>query len=113
MEQLIKDLLVFRNERNWQKFHNPKDLAIAISVEAAELLELFQWRPNEQPVDSVLQNKLENEIADVLLYLLLLADAAKIDILFAAQQKLERNKLRFPISTSYGIAKPDDSSEMI
>jgi len=74
LEDLRQDITSFRDERNWKKFHNPKDLAIAISIEAAELLEVFQWSGEDLLVDSK-RDRVEEELADVLIYCGLMADA--------------------------------------
>ncbi|MGO4449084.1 nucleotide pyrophosphohydrolase [Phyllobacterium sp. TAF24] len=108
MEQLIKELRKFRDERNWAQFHTPKDLSISVSVEAAELLELFQWRAETKPVDAELTAGIQNEAADVFLYLLLLCDAVGIDLLTAAKEKIRQNEQRFPVVSSHGVAKPED-----
>lgn len=106
IEGLTARLRKFRDERGWNKFHTPKDLAISVSVEAAELLEIFQWEPADTVIDKKLKAKLSNEAADVLLYLLMLCDIAEIDIVSAAADKIDRNEVRFPVDRSYGVAKP-------
>ena len=106
MEQLIERLRKFRDERDWGQFHNPKDLAISFSVEASELLELFQWRPENAPLDNEFKSELEGEIADVFLYLLLLCDKVGIDLEEIARRKIDVNEKRFPVPDSRGIAKP-------
>lgn len=108
MEELIAKLRRFRDDRDWGQFHTPKDLAISVNVESGELLELFQWRPEAQAPDADLVEKLRNEAADVILYLLLLCDAVGIDLEAAAHEKIRVNEARFPISTSRGLAKPKD-----
>ena len=108
VKDIIEQLRHFRDERNWQQFHTPKDLAISTSVEAAELLELFQWRPETEPSDDVLRGKAESEAADVFLYLLMLCDTLGIDLEKAAFEKIEKNRRRFPVETSFGIAKPGE-----
>jgi NTP pyrophosphatase (non-canonical NTP hydrolase) len=101
----IKDitaaLLKFRDDREWQQFHNSKDLAVAISIEASELLELFLWKGNED-VD---QNKLKDELADVFSYCLLLAEKHHIDIAEIVEAKIEKNSQKYPISKSKGSAR--------
>lgn len=111
MENLIQELRRFRDERDWAQFHTPKNLAISVSVEAAELLELFQWRSESQAIDPELLESLQSEAADVLLYLLLLCDAVDVDLLTAARQKIKRNRERFPVASSLGVAKPRDATE--
>lgn len=110
MDHLVERLRRFRDERNWAQFHTAKDLAISVSVEAAELLELFQWHKESDGLDLELVDRAEGEVADVLIYLLLLCDRLGIDPLKAAATKIELNEVRFPISRSLGIAKPNDES---
>ncbi len=111
MDELLNRLRRFRDERGWSKFHTPKDLAISVSVEAAELLELFQWRPTDEPPDPKLVTALRSECADVLLYLVLLSDAVGFDLADAAKEKISFNELRFPRASSQGVAKPVDQLE--
>jgi NTP pyrophosphatase (non-canonical NTP hydrolase) len=111
MQELIERLRSFRDNRGWDKFHTPKNLAISVSVEAGELLELFQWRPEDAPLDAETVQKISDEVADVLLYLLLLCDKANIDLAAAANRKMDHNENRFPVSRSYGIAKPQVDGE--
>ncbi|WP_210248641.1 nucleotide pyrophosphohydrolase [Methylobacterium sp. WL6] len=110
MEELIEQLLHFRDERDWGQFHKPKDLAISVSIEAAELLEIFQWRPDGAEIDEALVVKVKDEAADILLYLTLLCNSFNIDLLSAAKDKLARNSKRFPASSSRGIPKPQDET---
>jgi NTP pyrophosphatase (non-canonical NTP hydrolase) len=110
MEQLLERLRKFRDERNWSQFHTPKDLAISVTIEAAELLELFQWRKEDSAPDSKLIEAAENEVADVFLYLLLLCDGLGINLVSAADRKITRNEARFPVASAWGVAKPDDES---
>ena len=111
MDELLQRLLQFRDERNWKQFHSPKDLAISVSVEAAELLELFQWRPAHEPVTDETLSKARHETADVLIYLLLFAEALGFDPVAAAQEKISLNERRFPVSQAYGIARPRDADK--
>ena len=106
LEQLIGRLRKFRDDRGWRKFHTPKDLAISVSVEAAELLEIFQWEPPDKAIDAELRAKLADEAADVLLYLLMLCDIVEVDIVGAAASKIDMNEARFPVDRAFGIAKP-------
>lgn len=105
---LLDDLKQFRDDRDWSQFHTPKDLAISISVEAAELLEIFQWTSERQILDDNTRTKASDEAADVLLYLLLFCDKLGIDLLKEADRKLQRNIRRFPVESSRGNAKPKD-----
>lgn len=90
----------FRDERNWRQFHNEKDLAISISLEANELLEIFQWRTAaEAKVD---QEHLKEEIADVLIYAYMMADNLGFDIDEIIAEKLVKNAIKYPVATSKG-----------
>lgn len=102
---LINRLRAFRDERNWGQFHSLKDLAISVSIEAGELLEIFQWLPGDVTAEDI-RKSLNNEVADVLIYLLLLCDAANIDPIAVANQKIDQNEERFPVRSTKGVAKP-------
>jgi NTP pyrophosphatase (non-canonical NTP hydrolase) len=91
----------FRDKRDWSQFHNSKDLAIALSIEATELLELFLWKSAED-VD---QSKLKAELADVFVYSLLIADKHGFDIQQIIQEKLNDNALKYPVEKAKGVAK--------
>jgi len=94
----------FRDERDWMQFHNHKDMAIALAIEAAELQELFLWKHGEQ-VDEVATSKreqLSEELADVAVYLLELADNLKIDLGEAVVRKLEKNAAKYPVDKAKG-----------
>jgi dCTP diphosphatase len=97
---LIRILRDFRDRRDWQQFHNPKNLAVSVSIEAGELLEVFQWlTPDESlHLDTARRERLTDEIADVGIYLLLLADAYGISVEKAISDKITRNEIRFPVS---------------
>ena len=108
MDHLIARLRKFRDDRDWSRFHTPKDLALSVSVEAGELLEAFQWRSDSRAPDDALRRAVADEAADVLLYLLLLCDGLGVDLAKAAGDKIDRNEERFPVETSRGVAKPED-----
>lgn len=91
----------FREERDWRQFHNEKDLAISISLEASELLELFQWKTPEEVTTSNLE-RIKEELADVLIYSYMLADNLKLDIDEIIEAKLVKNSEKYPISKSKG-----------
>lgn len=95
-----RDVLLFSKERDWLRFHNPKDLAAAIAVESAELLEVFQWKPDSSCVASKLtsaeRTAIESEIADVLMYTLCLANALGSDAAELIRRKMLENESRFP-----------------
>lgn len=89
-EETIKQILKFRDDRDWKQFHNPKDLAISISLEAAELLEVFQWSGTDVSNEGK-QEKIKEELADVLNYCVLMADACGLDIDEIVQEKITCN----------------------
>ncbi|KUP04349.1 nucleotide pyrophosphohydrolase [Bacillus coahuilensis m2-6] len=98
MKDLIQKIVEFRDERGWNSAHNEKDLAISISLEANELLENFQWRSSEEAVAESNQN-IKEEMADVLIYLLQLAEKMDIDLEEEAFKKMEKNALKYPVAT--------------
>jgi NTP pyrophosphatase (non-canonical NTP hydrolase) len=104
----LRDVLrQFAAERDWDQFHSPKNLAIALSVEAAELLEHFQWmRETESTTVAPDQKaKIREEVADVLLYLIRLADKLEIDLLAAASDKIRLNAEKYPVEKARGSSK--------
>lgn len=106
----VKDLLLqFRDARNWRQFHTLKNLIISLNLEAAELLELTQWKRDEELAalksDGEFRQALKDECADVFLYLLLIADDAGIDLIEAAQEKIKKNAVRYPVDQTYGSAR--------
>ena len=104
LQALQKALREFARERDWEQFHTPKNLATALSVEAAELLEHFQWLTDEQSrtLDDAKRTAVGEELADVLLYLLQLADKLDIDPLQAAERKLRLNAEKYPADRARG-----------
>lgn len=103
-EEIINELIKFRNERDWEQFHNSKDLAIALNVEAGELLELFLWKqPEEANID-----KIKEELADVLAFALLLADKHQLNVKQIILDKIKQNEMKYPIDKSKGNAKKYD-----
>ena len=103
INDLQKEAAAFRDERNWKQFHNPKDLAISLSLEAAELLEVFQWSGTDVSADGKI-DKIKEELADVVLYSLLMADALDLDVAEIARAKLESNRQKYPVDKAYGNA---------
>jgi NTP pyrophosphatase (non-canonical NTP hydrolase) len=108
--ETIKALLLkFRDDRNWKQFHSLKNLIISLNLESAELLELTQWKTDDevdsQVSDPAFQEALRDECADVFLYLLLVCNDAGIDLLQAAENKLAKNALKYPVDESYGSAE--------
>ena len=100
-QETIKQVLKFRDDRNWKQFHNPKDLAISISLEAAELLEVFQWSADDVICESK-KDKIKEELADVVNYCILMADACKLDLDEIVQAKIKRNNEKYPVEKAYG-----------
>ena len=109
LQSLAQALLQFRDERNWAQFHTLRNLIVSLNLEAAELLELTQWKSDEEMValssrpDT--QEALRDECADVLLYLLLIAEKAGIDLEEAAHPKLAKNAAKYPVEKSYGSSR--------
>ncbi|MBT2639851.1 nucleotide pyrophosphohydrolase [Bacillus sp. ISL-39] len=96
MNKIRQIILNFRDERNWKPYHNEKDLAISISLEANELLENFQWKNSEEAVRDSKQN-IKEEMADVLIYLVQLADKLDIDLEEEVLEKMKKNALKYPV----------------
>ncbi len=108
LSELVAD---FINTRDWNKYHTPKNLAMSISIEAAEIMELFQWVTTEEASENVhkdpsLKKALEDELADVLIYLLSMVNTCNIDIATAVRSKLSENESRFPIEMVSGKLGP-------
>ena len=102
MTQEVMDLVIkFRDDRNWRQFHNPKDLAISLNLEAVELLEVFQWSgPDLECKDK--KDKIEEELADVLSYCILLADVCDLDLEEILRKKVKKNAEKYPVDKAYG-----------
>lgn len=103
-EKTVNEVLKFRDDRNWKQFHNPKDLAISISLEAAELLEVFQWSAEDTGIKDR-EERVSEELADVLMYSLLMADACGLDAEKIIEKKLETNIQKYPVSEAYGSSR--------
>lgn len=104
MEEIIRTLLDFRNERDWEQFHNPKDLALAINVEAGELLELFLWKNHEE----VNVAKVKEELADVFAFSFLLAEKYGWDVKEIVLEKIKKNGEKYPVEKAKGTARKYD-----
>jgi len=98
---LINELTKFRDDRDWNQFHNPKDLSIALSIESNELLEQFLWK-NDSEAN---KDKLKEELADVFAYAFLLADKLKLDVEEIVLEKIKLNAIKYPVDKSKGTAK--------
>jgi NTP pyrophosphatase (non-canonical NTP hydrolase) len=101
IKKLTEQVLAFTRDRDWDQFHNPKDLAIALSIEASELLEAFLWKKPEEAI----VEKIKEELADVINYTLLLADKCKLDVYEIVTEKLRVNGVKYPVDKSKGSAK--------
>ena len=103
MKKAIQALKAFRDERDWAQFHNPKDLAAALSIEAAELQELFLWKKQDELEDADPQ-RVREELADIMAYALLLADHYEFDIEQMVLDKIEQNGRKYPVEKAKGTA---------
>ena len=100
-EEIIEALKQFRNERDWEQFHNPKDLAIALSIESNELLELFLWKNSEDAN----REKVKEELADVFAFAFLLADKYQYNVKEIVLEKIKKNGEKYPVDKAKGTAK--------
>lgn len=100
-QDTVEKVLKFRDDREWKQFHNPKDLAISISLEAAELLEVFQWSGIDISNEGK-QEKIKEELADVVNYCVLMADACNLDLDEIVQNKLKLNNEKYPVEKAKG-----------
>lgn len=100
-QEIIDEIIKFRDDRDWSQYHTPKNLAISLSLEANELLELFQWVDSNEAVQNS-KTEIEDELADVIIYSILMADRLDIDIEEIVASKLKKNNLKYPVSKSYG-----------
>ncbi|MEW4308054.1 nucleotide pyrophosphohydrolase [Rossellomorea marisflavi] len=96
IQQLMNKIDQFRDDRNWRPHHNPKDLAISISIEAAELLEDFQWVTSEEALEENTEN-IREEIADILIYSLTLCSELGFDVKEIVEEKIVKNGLKYPV----------------
>lgn len=100
-QETINEVLKFRDDRDWKQFHNPKDLAISISLEAAELLEVFQWSATDVVCENKL-DKIKEELADVVNYCILMADTCGLDLDEIVTEKVKRNNEKYPVEKAFG-----------
>ena len=100
-KETIDAVLKFRDDRNWKQFHTPKDLAISVSLEASELLEVFQWSGEDLSCPEKI-GKIEEELADVLNYCILMADACGLDLDEIIMKKVKRNSEKYPVELAFG-----------
>lgn len=106
MNELLKRIRKFRDDRDWMKFHSPKNLAISVAIESAELLEQFQWKDDKEAAAYVERNldRIADEIADVAIYLFELSDNLGLDLIKVVNDKLDKNDKRYPVVKSRGVA---------
>lgn len=107
LDEIVNMIINFRNDRDWKQFHNPKDLAISLNIEAGELLECFQWKALEEVsemINSKDKIKVEDEIADVAIYLLLLCNEIDVDLTEIIKNKIKKNNEKYPIDKSKGVS---------
>jgi len=104
ISEITAKIMKFRDERDWMQFHDPKNMAVSIILEASELLEHFQWKTKEEVEKYIVQNKSEikDEIADIALYLFELADNLGIDLKLAMEGKLKKNEAKYPVEKAKG-----------
>ncbi len=110
--ELLQQLIAFRRERDWEQFHKPKDLAMALTVEAAELLEWFQWKTDEEikaQLHSDKREALEDEVADIVAYLTYLCHDVGIDINAALAAKIKKNAQKYPVDRVKGRSDKYDT----
>ena len=104
IKQLTEKIRKFRDKRDWKQFHNPKDVAISLVLEASEVLEHFQWKNKEEIEEYIKSNKKEigEELADVLYWVLLMCDDLKINIKEVLEKKIKKNKKKYPVEKARG-----------
>ena len=107
IEELTQLMLQFRDERQWAQFHNPKDVALSLTLEAAELLELMQWKSGAELLEHLRANRelVADELADILGWVLVLAHDQGIDLGTAVKEKLIKNAEKYPVEKARGVAK--------
>ncbi len=103
-KNIIKKLIAFRNDRDWEQFHDARNLSLALILEASELNELFLWKKDSE-IDTVNINRIKDELADVLIYSLLLAEKFDLDIFQIIEEKIKKNSIKYPLEKSKGSAK--------
>ncbi|MBM3206573.1 MAG: nucleotide pyrophosphohydrolase [Candidatus Staskawiczbacteria bacterium] len=104
MKKLTEKIIAFRDARDWKQFHNPKDIALSLVLEAAEVLEHFQWKSKEEIEAYIKTNKgdIGEELSDVLYWVLLMSNDLNIDIAQALEKKMEQNEKKYPIDKARG-----------
>lgn len=107
IKKLQEKVIKFRDQRDWKQFHNPKDLSLSLTLEAVELLELFQWKTTEEMEKYVKEHKdkISEEVADVLYWVLLISHDFNIDLFKAFNKKMKQNEAKYPVAKSKGSHK--------
>lgn len=100
LDEIVKELLAFRKERNWEQFHTPENLSKSIIIEASELLENYQWGSDHADIDNV-----KEELADIFGYMLLLSHDLDIDLIEETLKKIQKNHEKYPVDKAYGTSK--------
>jgi NTP pyrophosphatase (non-canonical NTP hydrolase) len=103
LEDLARRIIAFRDERDWKQFHSPKDVAISLVLEASELLEVFQWKNGELSSDQ--KQRIGEELADVLYWVVLLSHDLGIDLPAVFERKMAKNEAKYPVAKSKGSSK--------
>lgn len=103
LAKLTQRITAFRDARDWKQFHTPKDVAISLSLEASELLEVFQWQQNGP--DEKQRERISDELADILYWTLLMAHDLELDLAEAFEQKMKKNEAKYPVSRAKGSSK--------
>ena len=104
LQQVVERIRQFRDARDWKQFHHPKDMAAGLAIEAAELMELFLWKNEHEQKETVemKREQIEDELADIGMFLLELADNLNVDLLTAIEAKMEKNAAKYPVEKSKG-----------
>ena len=105
LEQTISTINEFVEERDWNQFHSPKSLAMSISIEAAELLENFQWSKDDEPLSTTNKESISEELADVLIYAIRLCEVLEVDPIEISNKKIDKNPIKYPVDISKGISE--------
>jgi NTP pyrophosphatase (non-canonical NTP hydrolase) len=107
IKELTEELRQFAKDRDWEQFHSPKNLSMALSVEAGELVEKFQWLTEQQSFElsSEKQQEVQEEIADIFIYLVRISDQLNVDLIKASFDKLKKNAEKYPVEKAKGKAK--------
>ncbi len=100
-EKLVEMIMKFRDDRGWKQYHNPKDLAISLSLEVAELLENFQWSSSEEALEKKMLN-IKEELADVFIYAVLFAESIGLNVHEIVMEKLNINSDKYPVEKAFG-----------